>query len=181
MQGTGGFSNPEGILKSLNIRAGMRVADFGSGSGYFTILLARLVGQDGLVTAVDVLDTALATIKSKAQLQGLFNINGVRGNLEVAGGSNLTEHSQDIVLMANILFQSQKKQDIVREAQRVLKPAGELVVIDWIPSSVFGPAEAGWKISKEEAKSLIEGLGFTWLKDIPASTNHWGLLFGKKQ
>lgn len=176
---SGGFINPDNIIKNLNIPLGSKVADFGSGSGYFTLLLAEAVGPDGLVSAVDVLQDKLNTIKSAAQARGLLNINYIRGNLEVLNSSGLDTGSQDMVLLANILFQSQKKEDIVKEAARVLKPGGELVVIDWEPSSVFGSKEPGWKISKEDASRLIVGLGFVVVRDLEVASNHWGMVFRK--
>ena len=175
----GGFANPEAIINGLNIQPGSKVTDFGCGSGYFTILLARAVGEDGLVTAVDVLETALATVKSKARLEGLLNISYVRANLEVLGSTRLDENSQDMVLLANILFQSQMKPEIVKESRRVLRPQGELVVIDWLPDSAFGPAEAGWKLGPEEAKELITPLGFQFVRDLEVSDKHWGAVFRK--
>lgn len=177
----GGFLNPDSIISNLNIAPASKVADFGSGSGYFTLLLAKTVGPDGVVTAVDVLKDKLETIKSAAQAQGLFNINFVRANLEAPTSSGLDETSQDMVILANILFQSQRKEDIIKEARRVLKINGELVVIDWDPASAFGPKEAGWKISKEAAQSLITGVGFTLVKELEVSSNHWGLFFKKNK
>lgn len=176
---SGGFLNPDSIIANLNIEPGSQAADFGSGSGYFTLLLAKAVGADGAVTAVDVLPEKLETIKSAAQAQGLLNINYVRANLELAGSSGLAENSQDLALLANILFQSQKKEDIVKEARRVLKPGGMLAVIDWDPASAFGPKEAGWKVSKEAAQSLVNGLGFQLARELEVASNHWGLVFKK--
>jgi len=176
---SGGFINPDNIIKGLNIPLGSKVADFGSGSGYFTLILAETVGPDGLVSAVDVLADKLNTIKSAAQARGLLNINYIRGNLEVLGSSGLDNGSQDTVLLANILFQSQQKEDIVKEAARVLKSGGELVAIDWEPASVFGSKEPGWKISKEDASRLIAGLGFVVVKNLEVASNHWGIVFKK--
>ncbi len=175
----GGFANPETIINNLNIQPGARVADFGCGSGYFTILLAKAVGEDGLITAVDVLETALGTVKSKAQPEGLFNISYIRANLEVWGSTKLDENSQDVVLLANILFQSQQKENIIKESRRVLKPQGELVIIDWLPDSAFGPAGAGWKLGPEEAKALVTPLGFEFARDLEVSDKHWGIVFKK--
>jgi ubiquinone/menaquinone biosynthesis C-methylase UbiE len=171
--------NPESVITNLNIQPGVKVADFGSGSGYFTLILARIVGPEGVITALDVLQNKLDTVKTAAFLQGLYNINYIRCDLEVYGGSKLDDKSQDIVMLANILFQSQKKPDMVKEACRVLKTGGELVVIDWEPASVFGPKESGWKLSREEAQNLIGGAGFSLVREIQVSKNHWGLIFKK--
>lgn len=173
------FLNPDSIINNLNIQPGFKIADFGSGSGYFGLLLAVAVGPDGLVTAIDVLQNKLDTLKTAAQARGFFNISYVRGNLEMAGSSKLAEASQDMVLLANILFQSQKKADIIKEAQRVLKSGGELVVIDWDPKSPFGPKDGGWKFPKEECQQMVLGLGFSLVREIPVASNHWGLLFKK--
>lgn len=171
--------NPESVITNLNIRPGDRIADFGSGSGYFTLIIARIIGPDGIVTAADVLQTKLDTVKTSAYSHGLYNINYVRCDLEVYSSSGLDDSSQDMVLLANILFQSQKKLDIVKEAHRVLKSGGELVVIDWEPASQFGPKESGWKLSKEEAQNLVGGLGFSFVREIQVSKNHWGIIFKK--
>ena len=176
---TGGFINSDSIITNLGIQLGFKVADFGSGSGYFTLLLARSVGSDGIISAIDVLQDKLNAIKSDAQAQGLLNINYIRGNLEVMGSSTLPNNSQDMVLLTNILFQSQKKEGIVKEAVRVLKNGGDLVVIDWEVDSAFGSKDPGWKISKEDAQRLIVALGFTVARDLLVSSNHWGVVFKK--
>ena len=171
--------NPESVITNLNIQPGSRIADFGSGSGYFTLILAKIVGQDGVVTAVDVLQNKLDTVKTAAYARGLYNVNYVRCDLEVYGGSKLDDGSQDMVMLANILFQSQKKENMVKESYRVLKSGGELVVIDWEPASVFGSKESGWKLSKEEAQNLIGNLGFSFVREMQVSKNHWGMIFKK--
>lgn len=175
----GGFSNPEKIIRDLEVKKDARVADFGSGSGYFTLLLAVIVGPGGVVVAVDVLTNALEVIKSRAQDRGLYNISYIRGNLETEKGSTLSSDSQDMVFLANILFQSQQKDKIMAEAKRVLKSGGQLVIIDWMTNTVFGPKEKGWKLSSDEGKTLAEELGFNFVKDIKVSASHWGLLFRK--
>ena len=63
-----------------------------------------------------------------------------------------------MALLTNILFQSQKKLDILKEAHRVLKVGGELVIVDWDPTSMFGSKETGWKFSKEECQQIASEL-----------------------
>lgn len=171
----GGFLNPETILEQIDIRGNMKVADFGCGHGYFSIPLAKVVGQ-GRVYALDVMDKALESVTSKAKLEDVSNIETIRCNLEIPDGSKLKESSMDLIFLVNILFQSQKKPEILKEAKRVLKPSGQLVIIDWIVGSSLAPKE-GWLISKEQAQSLAEAEGFGFDRELEMDHQHYGLMF----
>ena len=177
--GTEGFMNPEKTLSEFGIQPGMTIADFGCGTGHVGILIAQRVGENGKVFAIDIMEDKLDSIRTHAKAVGLKNLETIRANLEVLGGTKLADQSQDMTVLVNILFQSQKKADIIRETKRVLKTDGELVVIDWTPQAVFGPAEAGWKLSKEEGQKLAEAAGFALVREIAVSQNHWGLIFKK--
>ncbi|MBI2062695.1 MAG: class I SAM-dependent methyltransferase [Candidatus Yanofskybacteria bacterium] len=172
--------DPERIVASFGLAEGMRVADFGSGAGYFTILSAKRVGESGVVTAVDIMDSSLETLRAKAKIEGLSNIQTVRSNLEVFGSSGLSDDSQDVVLLANILFQNPNKQSIVAEARRVLKPSGLLIVIDWRKGTGgFGPPE-DLRTDEEEMKQLIQNSdSFRFQNQIDAGVFHYGMIFRK--
>jgi len=176
-EGTGGFSQPETILEQLTLRDNMTVADFGCGHGYFSLPLAGLVNQ-GKVYSLDVMEEALQAVNSQAQLEGAANIETIHCNLEISAGSKLTEDSIDLVLLANILFQSQKKSAILKEAKRVLKKDGQLVLIEWIVGSSLAPKQ-GWFISKEEARKLVETEGLTLDKELTMDNQHYGMVFKK--
>src|SRR3989304_7020935 len=96
-----GFINTEKIISQLEIAPNMTVADLGAGHGFFTVAFAKKVGPSGQVYPVDVLPEALEAIRSRAKLEGLFNIKPVRGNLEKPGGSTLRDESCDMVMVAN--------------------------------------------------------------------------------
>jgi len=177
MEGTGGFLQPEGVLRQLNIRRDMQIADFGCGAGYFTISLAKIVEQ-GKVYALDVVEQALESVRSRAKIQGLFNIEAKRCNLEVLRGSGLADNSIDLALLANILFQSSKKIDIIKEAKRVLKKGGEMVIIDWQANQLMGPPK-DLIVSQDMVKKMTQSEGLVFKKEFPVDAYHWGMIFNK--
>src|SRR3989338_3646070 len=77
----------EKILADAGLKSGMRFADFGCGElGHFAFAAARLVGETGIVYAVDVRKDALATLESRARQANVRNLTAVWGNMEIAGG-----------------------------------------------------------------------------------------------
>lgn len=178
-QGTGGFMNPEKIVAGFGLHEGMKVADFGSGAGYFTILIGQKVGKEGRAYALDIQESALESVGAKSKAAGLENVETIRANLEILGGSSLSDGSQDMVLLANILFQSEKKQNIIIEALRVLKSGGVLVVIDWKKGSGgFGPPE-DLRTDDLVMQSLVNNEGVAFEKNIDAGQFHYGMIFRK--
>lgn len=174
------FLNPEKIINELDIIThGMSVADFGSGSGYFTIPLSYKVGDSGSVYAIDILENRLNLIENQAKSKNISNINIICANLEVLGGTNLDNNSLDAVLLANILFQSDKKIDIIKEAKRVLIPNGYLIVIDWLNNnSVLVPKNI--EIDKKQIIEIAKNSGFNLFKEFTADQYHFGIIFIKQ-
>lgn len=176
---TGGFLNPGLIVNEFGIMPGMSVADFGSGAGYFTILMAERVGKEGRVYALDIMESALDSVREKAKAAGLENIEVIRTNLEVAGSSGLSDQSQDMVLLANILFQSDKKSEIIKEAKRSLKDNGSLIIIDWKKGAGgFGPPDS-LRTDETAMRSLATGEGLIFDGVFNAGQFHFGMIFRK--
>ena len=176
---TTAFLRPDEVVRRLGIRPGMTVADLGCGAGYFTLPIARLVGESGSVFALDIQKQAIDSIKSRANLEHLLQIETVWADLEAPGGSRLKSDSVDCAIISNILFQVEQRENVMTEAHRIIRPEGHLTMIEWDETPFpVGPAME-IRIPKRLARSLAEGVGFRMEKEFAAGSNHYGLMFRK--
>jgi ubiquinone/menaquinone biosynthesis C-methylase UbiE len=170
------FLNPQKILNEIELQENMIAADFGSGSGGWAIPLAKRL-PNGKVYAIDILEEPLSALKSKAQLERVFNIETFQSDLERENGSKLPDSSCDLVLMTNLFFQVENKMAVLKEAKRVLKEGGKILVVDWLPQASIGPKER--RVLPEEIKKLAKDLNLKLEKEFKAGAYHYGLIFGK--
>ena len=175
------FSDPENNIKQFSLTPGMMVADFGSGSGFYSIAIARAVSPSGKVFAVDIQMNLLQKLMNGAKQDRLNNVNVIWGDLEHLGGTKLRESSIDAVTICNLLFQIENKDALCLEAKRILRVNGRVLVVDWAGSfSGVGPKEKD-VISKIEAAALFQDHGFILDREINAGSEHYGLVFRKSK
>lgn len=173
------FINPQGIIDSLEIAEGMVVADFGCGTGYFSFPLAKKVGMNGRVYALDILKEKLEVVESQAKILGLHNLIVKRANLELSAGSKLEAESLDWVFLVNMLYQNKARRPIFVEANRVLKKGGKLLVVDWkVEGLPFGPAK-GLRVLRETVLADSREGGFKLLAEPKVGDYHFGIIFEK--
>ncbi|MDO8600589.1 MAG: methyltransferase domain-containing protein [bacterium] len=173
------FLHPERIVARFDLKPGEKAADFGAGGGFFTIPMARCVGPEGGVYAIDIQKHNLDVIKAKARLEHLLNIEYVWGNLEILGGSKIKNESVDFVIISNILFQAEKRQEVLREALRVLKKGGRCALLEWDESKFsFGPPMES-RVPKRTAQGSAQSVGFELEKEFEAGSHHYGLMLRK--
>jgi ubiquinone/menaquinone biosynthesis C-methylase UbiE len=170
------FLNPQEIVKLFPLKEGSIVADFGCGSGYFSLAMANLVKPSGKIIALDIWQPALDALGFRVKLEGLSNVIQTKwANLEQEKGSGLENNSCDLVLVANILFEIEDKNTLIQEAKRILKNNGYLVIIEWQPDKLPSK-EMLFPISKEEAMTLVEKEGFVIEREFSLGITHYGFL-----
>jgi ubiquinone/menaquinone biosynthesis C-methylase UbiE len=173
------FSDPIVNVRNFGFSLGEQVADFGAGTGHYTMAVANQVGEDGRVYCVEVQKGLLDRIRNGATSEGLNNIEYVWGDLEKVGGSKLKEYCVDSVILANILFQVEHKDNLLIETSRVLKPGGRVVFVDWLDSfDGLGPKPEA-VITKDMAKNIFTKHKFTLDKEIEVGDHHYSMIFRK--
>jgi ubiquinone/menaquinone biosynthesis C-methylase UbiE len=172
-----GFISPRKIINDhLVLESTMKAADFGCGSGEWTIPLAELL-ENGKVYAIDLLEEPLSVVRGKARDKGLENIELVKSDIEGII-PRLLANSLDLVLMANLLFQVKDRPAVFAEASRVLKVGGRVLAIEWNEDAAIGPPQ---KVAKKELKSLAAGAGFAPIGEFKAGSFHYGLVLKKNK
>ena len=113
--------NPRRHLKKIPLKRGMVVVDYGCGPGRYTILVAKLVGQEGKVFAVDIHPLAISVVKEKAARESLTNIEAI---LVDSYNTGIQGSSIDLVLHIDTFHQISDYQALFREFHRLLKQDG---------------------------------------------------------
>jgi SAM-dependent methyltransferase len=151
---------PADVLRHLNLRPGMRVADVGAGTGYFALPIARELGPNGRVFAVDLqremLRKLAAKLESPAAPQNILLIEGDATRI------NLPDRSCDLVFMANVWHELDDRAAALREARRILLDGGRLVILDWRSNAPRPPASPiEHRISRETVARTLRAHHWT--------------------
>lgn len=117
---------PRRILEPL-VKPGMRVLEPGPGMGFFTLELARLVGDSGRVVAVDIQEKMLAVLKKRLERRGLGG--RVESRLCPAAGLGVSDLAGqvDFVLAFAMVHELPDAAGFFREAAAALKPGGRML------------------------------------------------------
>jgi ubiquinone/menaquinone biosynthesis C-methylase UbiE len=142
-------------IATFGLRENMIVVDYGCGPGRYTTRYAKIVGTKGKVFAVDVQPLALETVKRKAEMQKLHNIEAF---LARGYHSGLPGHFADLVCALDIFFGLGDPTAFLKELHRITKPNGFLIIDDSHQSrreSLRKIKAAGcWVINEESSDHL---------------------------
>ncbi len=171
------WQNPEEILKSIGISKGMKIADLGCGPGFFTLEMARLTGEDGVVYAVDMEKKAIEYLKGRIGADRRLRkiIKAVNSDVSDTG---IPDDSVDLVFFANVLHDIEDKDLFFEEIKRIGRKDAVFVDVDWEESDGKprrGPPDS-IIISKNEARDFLERKGFRTEREIYAGPHHYGLV-----
>lgn len=173
------FLSPEKLVEYCDVHHGMKVADLGASVGMYAIPLARRVGKQGRIYAVDIQKELLLKLVKEARQEKLENIEIILGDIEIHGDTKLNDQSVDRVFLINTLFQAENKEGVILETKRILKNGGKVIFVDWAGSfGGVGPRPQD-VLPPETAVNIFEKSGFKKDYEMPAGSHHYGIIFIK--
>ena len=180
MQSGTALINPQLVFDKIKLAVGMRVADFGCGrTGHLVFSSAKVVGEDGIVYAVDIIKNVLQSIESMAKDSGYENIKTVWSDIEVPKKTPIPSSTLDAVYFVNVLSQLKNQVSALQEAVRLLQKNGFLVIIDWVKKlGLLGP-DLVESVSPDDVSRMARLVDLNLVEEDNMSQYHYLLIFQK--
>lgn len=169
---------PSKLLKILDLKPGMVVADIGAGSGYHAFRMAEKVGDKGKVYAVDIQPEMLAIIRRKAKEKGITNVEPVQGTVS---DPKLPADSIDLMLLVDVYHEFSLPYEMTEAMVKALKPGGKLVFVEFRLEDPKVPIKLVHKMTE---KQVIKEMGphpLKWVKTDPSLPWQHVIFFEKKK
>ena len=158
-------------MDALGIEPGSVVADVGAGPGPYTFPLAERVGPEGKVYAVDIDEDDLAKIHSRAERDGVAQVETILGATD---DPRLPAAALDVVLVINTYHEFREYDAMLQSIHRALKPGGRLAIID--AKTDAGEARSRYhsrhRIPAELVREDALRNGFRFLHNQPRFVHH---------
>jgi SAM-dependent methyltransferase len=175
------WPDPEEVLRSLGIQAGMTVVDLCCGDGYFTVPLAKIVG--GRVYALDIDPRMLEQARAEVARHGASVAAWICGDARDL--AELVPKSVDYVLIANTFHGVPDKLGLARAVVEVLNRDASFAVVNWhqmpreqttVQGEPRGP-RTDLRMSPEQVRAAVEPAGFRLARVVELPPYHYGAIF----
>jgi arsenite methyltransferase len=156
------YQKPHEVIHALNLKSGEVIADIGAGSGYFTFHLARHVGDKGKVYAVDVSPDMILHINRRIRE---LKANNVVTLLADPDDPLLSDRSVNRFFFSDSWHHIENQSKYLSLMKRMLKPGGEIVIIDFHKKELPVGPPMQMKIAREDLIKQFDGNGYRLTKE----------------
>lgn len=170
------YQKPDEVITALDLRPGEVIADIGAGSGYFSFRLARQIGP-GRVYAVDISPDMIVHMNRRIRDMRTTNITTV---LAPPDDPLLADASLDRIVVCNTWHHVENQGEYLTRLKKMLKPSGQLVMIDFQKRELPVGPPLEMKIASEDLVRQLEQAGFQLLKEHTFLPYQYFLVFRVK-
>lgn len=174
--------DPQLLFQKSQLQPAMHVADFGCGrTGHIVFPAAVVVGEKGIVYAIDILKDILENVRKRADAEALTNVHTVWSDVERVGKTAIPSSTLDIAYLVNTLSRGPNALKALDEANRLIRDKGRIVVVDWckkIPS--LGPKQENF-VNFDVVRAWANQNGYVIQEEFEAGAYHWGVVLFRQQ
>lgn len=149
------WQKPEEVIRKMQLKPGMMVADIGAGTGYFLPYLSKAVAPRGMIFALDI-ETSLVKHMNERIVQS--RMRNVYAKTILMDDPLLEAGSQDRILIVDTWHHIEGRISYAKKLREALKENGELHIVDFEPSSKRGPKE---KMTSVSIMNELKAAGFS--------------------
>ena len=173
------FKHRQEIMALLDLKPGLDVADVGAGTGFFSRMMAKEVGPDGTVYAVELARTFVENLKRTATEESLPNLKPVQCNEK---STTLPAESVDLVFVCDTFHHIEFPYHVLDSIHQALRPNGQLFIIDY--ERIKGiSSESRYehvRCGKGTVTDEVKDAGFDFIEEIPLMKEQWIRKFRKR-
>ena len=145
------------MLKALHLKPGQTVCDMGCGNGFYTLKLAKLVGEKGQVLAVDIQPEMLSLLNERAKEEKLSNIKPILGT---PVDPNLPQGKIDLILCVDVYHEFSNPEEMLAVMRKSLTPGGRIALAEFRAEDPKVPIKPLHKMTKEQILKEWPANGF---------------------
>jgi predicted methyltransferase len=154
---------PDLVLAALDLKPGMKVADIGAGSGYYSSRMAERVGPTGTVYAVDVQPEMIDILRLQMKQQRVANVTPILGT---ETDPKLQPGALDLALMVDVYHEFEYPYEMLAAIVKALKPGGRVVFVEFRGNDPGVPIKAVHTMTEVQVKKEAAVQPLEWVKTV---------------
>ena len=165
------------LIEKLAVKPGDVVADLGCGTGYFSRRLAKKVGAEGSVLAVDIQPEMLDLLTNKMADLSITNVKPILGAIT---DPKLPPSSVDLVLMVDVYHEFDHPWEMMDGICRALKPGGRVAFVEFRGEDPAVPIKPLHKMTQAQVKKEMKSQPLEWVETIGVLPRQHIIVFQKR-
>lgn len=166
------------MLVNLGVKRGMTVCDMGCGNGFYSLQLAKMVGKNGNVLAVDIQPEMLELLRDRMEKEGVENVTPILGSLH---NPRLPTGQVDLILLVDVYHEFSHPQHMLQAMHRSLAPGGQIVLLEYRAEDPDVPIKPLHKMSKKQIMKELPANGFKLVKGFDKLPWQHMMFFGRDE
>jgi SAM-dependent methyltransferase len=154
---------PDLVLAALDLKPGMKVADVGAGSGYYSSRMADRVGKGGVVYAVDVQPEMIDILRLQMKQRGVTNVEPIVGT---ETDPKLPAAALDLAIMVDVYHEFEYPYEMLAAIVRALKPGGRVAFVEFRGGDPGVPIKAVHTMTEAQVKKEAAAQPLEWVKTV---------------